>query len=531
MKLVKIEKSGRHPTWDIEVKNRHCYQLENGAVSHNTIGLLMDCETTGIEPDYSLVKFKKLAGGGTFKVVNSALPSALKSLGYTQLQIKDVENWVIGHGELPEWGPIGSYTLKQYVHLNDEQIYRLNKQLKSSFDIRFVFNGNMDKDILDCFRDIRIDNANKQAPIPDDFFSMIPTVKKQDIADLNTYVCGSMTVEGAPHLKEEHLAVFDCANTCGTNGTRFLSTDAHLRMLAAAQPFLSGSSSKTINMPNSATIQDVWDVYMKAWTLGLKAVALYRDGSKLSQPLMSALVDPEPEGDEEVVEKTIHKKVVELAVAATNKIVMNSREMLPSKRRGYTQKAKVGNHNVYIRTGEYPDGRLGEIFLDISKEGSALRAMTNNFAIAISLGLQYGVPLDEYVGAFTFTKFEPSGPVRGHDRIKNATSIVDLVFRDLAINYLGRNDLAHVSPEELDTNEKPNQDDKDVVIPMNKGNGISLTPGVYVKEIDVAEFSVIETAKSFGYEGEACPECHNFTLVRNGTCLKCVSCGSTTGCS
>jgi ribonucleoside-diphosphate reductase alpha chain len=418
-----------------------------------------------------------------------------------------------------------------------------------------------------------------------------------------------MTVEGAPHLKPEHYAVFDCANPCGRTGKRCLSVDSHIRMLAAAQPFISGAISKTINMPNEATVEDCKAAYILSWKLALKANALYRDGSKLSQPLQSQLIADEDD-DEDVIEAFIDKPAAARAAGLAEKIVekvveriviMRERERMPDRRKGYTQKAVVGGHKIYLRTGEYDDGKLGEIFIDMHKEGAALRSLLNNFAIAVSLGLQYGVPLDEYVDAFTFTRFEPAGPVQGNDSIKYATSILDYVFRELAVSYLSRFDLAHVEPTEGGFDAlgkgveegKPASDTRYVSkgltrsrtdrLKVMEGGGAdapsaearAASEGGRVGTSNVtafatsgprAEFSgsaALKTepeaklspaqaleyrtdarvnarqaaaekraeAKAKGYEGEACGECGNFTLVRNGTCLKCDTCGGTTGCS
>ncbi len=397
-----------------------------------------------------------------------------------------------------------------------------------------------------------------------------------------------MTVEGAPHLKLEHYAVFDCANPCGRTGKRYLSVDSHIRMLAAAQPFISGAISKTINMPNDATVEDCKAAYILSWKLGLKANALYRDGSKLSQPLQSQLIADDDEDDdaqENVLSAFIDKPAAARASGLAEKIgekvverivIMRERERMPDRRKGYTQKAVVGGHKIYLRTGEYDDGKLGEIFIDMHKEGAALRSLLNNFAIAVSLGLQYGVPLDEYVDAFTFTRFEPAGLVQGNDAIKNATSILDYVFRELAISYLGRNDLAHVDPSDIGFDvigkgEKQSQAPESASGATNRfvskgfvrskadklmlvqsgaaGTGPSAldasqhaaeahdvsSPAMGFLAPDSWGGSPTETrrkeARMKGYVGEACPECANFTLVRNGTCLKCDTCGSTTGCS
>jgi ribonucleoside-diphosphate reductase alpha chain len=332
-------------------------------------------------------------------------------------------------------------------------------------------------------------------------------------------------------------------------------------MMAAAQSFISGAISKTINMPGNSSIKDCKDAYELSWSLGVKANALYRDGSKLSQPLSAALI--EDEGDE-LEENTIQEpnvqKVIEQIVY---KETLKGRSRLPERRKGYTQKAVVGGHKVYLRTGEYGDGKLGEIFIDMHKEGAAFRAMMNNFAIAVSVGLQYGVPLDEFVEAFTFTRFEPAGLVQGNDTIRNATSILDYIFRELAISYLDRTDLAHSIPEDnLDTlGEKveTSYSSKDVgpgkaeeslkMIKELSSSGYlrKRFPKVDHKPQENVETSSNSTkvnvtgslqisdqitkAKMQGYEGDPCNECGNFTLVRNGTCLKCNTCGSTSGCS
>ncbi len=327
----------------------------------------------------------------------------------------------------------------------------MEKALPTAFDIKFAFNKwTLGADFLS--KELGVSAEDLAAPS----FDLLAHVgfTKREIEAANIHVCGAMTVEGAPHLKPEHYAVFDCANPCGRTGKRFLSVDSHIRMLSAAQPFISGAISKTINMPNDATVEDCKAAYLLSWKLGLKANALYRDGSKLSQPLQSQLIAEEDE-DDDVIEAFIDKPAAARAAALSEKIVekvverivvMRERERMPDRRKGYTQKAVVGGHKIYLRTGEYDNGKLGEIFIDMHKEGAALRSLLNNFAIAVSLGLQYGVPLDEYVDAFTFTRFEPSGPVQGNDSIKFATSILDYVFRELAVSYMERFDLAHVDP-------------------------------------------------------------------------------------
>ena len=579
-----------------------------------TIGLVMDCDTTGIEPDFALVKYKKLAGGGYFKIINQSIPPALLRMGYTDKQIDDIVHWCVGHGSLKNFTGALNYESLQKLGLSQEIIdTKIEPELRSAFDISFVFN------VYTLGPDFLREKCKISAELlSDPKFNLLEHwgFAKEDVRVANDYVCGTMTIEKAPYLREEHYSVFDCANRCGAYGTRFLSWKSHVVMMAAAQPFLSGSISKTINMPTEATIQDVKDAYWLAWKFMIKAIALYRDGSKLSQPLsiQSALNDKNTleELNESSVEENESNAVKNLAT----KIVYEysaKRQRLPHRRYGYTQKALVGGHKIYLRTGEYEDGRLGEIFLDMHKEGAAFRSLMNSFAIAISLGLQYGVPLDEFVEAFVFTRFEPNGVVRGNPHIKMSTSIIDYVFRELAVTYLGRHDLAQVEPEDIraDSITQPRQ--RQNKNKANKGNlaqkkeqglimrkngesirerekqatniPLSTTEQVktplfshsmetsvshlgngklkkeesfaLVNDYDTAataSFSSqkpqnsplleketsnqtllqekeVNTARLKGYEGDACGECGQFTLVRNGSCLKCISCGSTTGCS
>src|SRR4249920_1526303 len=442
--------------WERAIKLGREYGFRNAQATviapTGTIGLVMDCDTTGIEPDFALVKFKKLSGGGYFKIIKQAVPEALRTLGYRESDIAEIEAYAVGHGSLSNAPGINVSTLKA-KGFDDEAITKVEKALPTAFDIKFAFNKwTFGEDFL---RDtLKIAPEAIAAP----GFDLLAAVGfgKREIEAANIHVCGAMTVEGAPHLKAEHYPVFDCANPCGRTGKRYLSVESHIKMMAAAQPFISGAISKTINMPTDATVEDCKSAYLISWKLALKANALYRDGSKLSQPLQSQLIaDDEDEDDvlEAFIDKPAAARVSALAVKMVEKVVerivvMRERERMPDRRKGYTQKAVVGGHKVYLRTGEYDDGRLGEIFIDMHKEGAALRSIINNFAIAVSLGLQYGVPLDEYVDAFTFTRFEPQGPVQGNDSIKYATSILDYVFRELAVSYQGRFDLAHVDPTE-----------------------------------------------------------------------------------
>ncbi|MFB6449332.1 vitamin B12-dependent ribonucleotide reductase [Bradyrhizobium tunisiense] len=604
--------------WDaaLELGEKHGYRNAQTTViaPTGTIGLVMDCDTTGIEPDFALVKFKKLAGGGYFKIINRAVPAALRALGYRESEIAEIEAYAVGHGSLSNAPGINASTLKA-KGFTDEAIAKVEKALPTAFDIKFAFNKwTFGEDFI---RDQLGIGAEAIAAPGFDLLQAVGFTKRE-IEAANVHICGAMTVEGAPHLKAEHYPVFDCANPCGKIGKRYLSVESHIRMMAASQPFISGAISKTINMPNDATVEDCKSAYMLSWKLALKANALYRDGSKLSQPLNSQLISDD-EDEDDAVESLYEKPMAARATQVSEKIVeklveriivMREREKMPDRRKGYTQKAVVGGHKVYLRTGEYDDGRLGEIFIDMHKEGAALRSFINNFAIAVSLGLQYGVPLDEYVDAFTFTRFEPAGPVQGNDSIKYATSILDYVFRELAVSYMSRFDLAHVDPNEtgfdalgkgVDEGKEPNEDgghhatrlvsrgltrsrtDNLVVMrggstAVTQGNDSAPSGGSKVtamashgasarlsdtlegavalkqevqhdlsptEKLEALQWSKAGTAatavpskaerraeaKAKGYEGEMCSECGNFTLVRNGTCMKCDTCGSTTGCS
>lgn len=437
--------------WDeaLELGQTHGYR--NAQVSviapTGTIGLVMDCDTTGIEPDFALVKFKKLAGGGYFKIINRSVPAALEKLGYDSAQIEEIIAYAVGHGTMGNAPAINHTTLIGHGFSQNE-IEKVEAALPSAFDIRFVFNQwTLGEEFCTNVLGIPAEKLN------DPEFSLLRHLgfTRQDIEAANDHVLGTMTLEGAPHLREEHYNVFDCANPpCGKKGKRFLSVNAHIDMMAAAQSFISGAISKTINMPNDATIEDCQAAYERSWQKGIKANALYRDGSKLSQPLAAALVEDDEDAEEILASGSPQEKAAVLAEKIIEKVVIKEvargREKLPERRKGYTQKAIVGGHKVYLRTGEYEDGALGEIFIDMHKEGAGFRAMMNNFAIAVSVGLQYGVPLEEFVDAFTFTKFEPAGMVQGNDSIKNATSILDYIFRELAVSYLDRTDLAHVKP-------------------------------------------------------------------------------------
>ncbi len=571
--------------WDLALRLGEIHGFRNAQASviapTGTIGLVMDCDTTGIEPDFALVKFKKLAGGGYFKIINQSVPRALERLGYTDSQIHDIVRYCKGAGTLVG-SPRVTHAELKLKGFTDDAIGRVESELSQAFEISFAFNRYV---LGDDFCRERLGFTDEQ--LNDPMFNILEGLgfSAADIEAANDYVCGTMTIEGAPHLKDVHLPVFDCANKCGRKGQRFIRAMAHVRMMAAAQPFLSGAISKTINMPADATVQEVQDVYMASWKMGIKANALYRDGSKLSQPLSAALAaELVDDLDEEQEISTSDPKVVE---KITEKMVYRyiaKRRRMPDRRGGYTQKATIGGHKVYVHTGEYGDGTLGEIFIDMHKEGAAFRSLMNCFAIAISLGLQYGVPLEEYVEAFTFTRFEPNGMVQGHPNVKMSTSIIDYIFRELAITYLDRYDLAHVLPEDLapdSTGEEPEYREEEVVeervvtpgplklsakapssagfllqqgggkgievedrtvqpgeTPLGggkgKGKGEAKTLAEKTREemaTMAATSEQIRVARLKGYEGDACGGCGAFTLVRNGSCLKCMTCGATSGCS
>jgi ribonucleoside-diphosphate reductase alpha chain len=575
-------------SWDeaVALGEKHGYRNAQSTViaPTGTIGLVMDCDTTGIEPDFALVKFKKLAGGGYFKIINRSVPSALETLGYRSSEVEEIVSYAVGHASLGN-APGINHTALVGHGFGQAEIDKVEAALPSAFDIRFVFNqwtlgGEFCTDVLGI-------PGEKLADPSFDMLRHLGFTKTQ-IDAANDHVCGTMTLEGAPFLKEEHYSIFDCANPCGKKGKRFLSVGSHIHMMAAAQSFISGAISKTINMPNDATIEDCQKAYELSWSLGTKANALYRDGSKLSQPLAASLVEDDDEAAEIMESGTPTEKAEVLAQKVVEKIVIKEilkteREKMPERRRGYTQKAIVGGHKVYLRTGEYRDGKLGEIFIDMHKEGAGFRAMMNNFAIAVSVGLQYGVPLEEFVDAFTFTKFEPAGMVQGNETIKNATSILDYIFRELAVSYLDRTDLAHVAPtgdtfdalgrgeEEGKRNftEVPGATGSSPVEVLKKVASSGYLRGRIPQELIVlqggmatsagfANATVVDPevalqtlvpetststaatsapldlrtkAKMQGYEGDPCGECGNYTLVRNGTCMKCNTCGGTSGCS
>jgi ribonucleoside-diphosphate reductase alpha chain len=507
-----------------------------------TIGMLMDCDTTGVEPDFALVKFKKLAGGGYFKIINQSVPSALKKLGYNNHHIEEIEKYAVGAGSLEGCPYINAQSLKA-KGFTDVALNIIEQQLPSVFDISFAFNKyTLGVDFLKNVLHV----TEEQMDSID--FNLLRQLgfSRQEISSANDYVCGTMTIEGAPYLKFEHYPIFDTANKCGKKGTRFLKAMAHIKMMAAAQPFISGAISKTINLPYHSTVDDVKDAYMQSWNLCLKANALYRDGSKLSQPLNSLIDDD----IQEIYEAQEENNIVKVAERIIHRYIAKRRR-LPDRRKGYTQKAKINGQSLYIRTGEYENGQIGEIFIDMHREGATVRSLLNSFAIAISLGLQHGVPLEEFVDAFVFTRFEPSGVVTGNQRIKFSTSVIDYIFRELAVTYLNRYDLAHVSADDLLSSTKINKVSDDFVSEelisekvyevgsRDSANYNSKlvtsdtkdTTSKFLNKQSTVIKQQVQRAIEKGYTGDICTECNSMTMVRNGTCLKCMTCGSTSGCS
>jgi ribonucleoside-diphosphate reductase alpha chain len=542
--------------WDEAVRlgQEHGYRNAQATVlaPTGTIGLLMDCDTTGIEPDFALVKFKKLAGGGYFKIVNQSVPEALRHLGYSPADVQEIVAYVSGTNTLLAAPNVNRASLKARG-LNDEDLAKVEGALLGAFDLDLAF-GSW---ILGQETYARLGVPEDQMKRPG--FSLLGYLgfTRGEIEEANDVIIGRMTVEGAPHLRLEHYEVFDCANRCGKTGQRYLAPMSHVRMMAATQPFLSGAISKTVNLPNEATIDEVREIYEEGWRLGLKAVALYRDGCKASQPLSTT--SKEPAALEEVPTKpslppAARASIPPLAsippmlaaqVSSPPTLPTGTRVRLPKKRHGFTQEAKVGGHKIFLRTGEYGNGQLGEIFIDMHKEGAAFRSLMNCFAMSVSIGLQYGVPLETFVEQFTFTRFEPQGLVEGHPNIKFATSIVDYLFRVLGVEYLHRYDFAQVPPTaaelgggNTDTSDGATETGDNIVIgydPPGLPRGFlssrppephdTLRPG---PEGSISALDA-QLEEMMG-DAPVCDGCGHIT-VRNGACYKCLNCGNSMGCS
>ncbi len=555
--------------WDDAVEMGEKFGYRNAQTTviapTGTIGLVMDCDTTGVEPDFALVKFKKLSGGGYFKIINQSVPQALKNLRYNDQETEAIIKYAVGAASFTGAPFINPQTLSAKGFIADE-IRKLDEAVKSAFEIGFVFNVYTLGE--ECLQRLGF----KPEQYYDFNFNLLDALgfKSAEIEAANDYICGTMTVEGAPFLKPEHYPVFDCANKCGKKGERYIHSHGHIRMMAAAQPFLSGAISKTINLPNEANLAEIADAYMLSWELGLKACALYRDGSKLSQPLSnkSETKKSTEESSDEAANQASDSPLIDVGKLTVDELLEElqkrmqaspdtrlkrqlskivERKTLPAKRRGFTQKAKINGQAIFLRTGEYGDGTLGEIFIDLAKEGSTLRSLMNCFAISVSVGLQYGVPLEEFVEKFVFTKFEPAGMV-DHPNIKSTTSIVDFVFRALAYEYLGRTDLVHVldRPEVMNTGsddwdevpgleyeKKPELSDVRVIgtVTPNSG-GAAANPAKAQRAAGPgkAESATQEYMKSMQSDAPACNTCGHIT-VRSGTCYKCLNCGNSMGCS
>ncbi|MDR1972185.1 MAG: adenosylcobalamin-dependent ribonucleoside-diphosphate reductase [Treponema sp.] len=532
--------------WDRALELGEAHGFRNAQVSAiaptGTIGLLMDCDTTGVEPDFALVKFKKLAGGGYFKIINQSVPPALEALGYGPEAIDEITAYATGRKTLEGKGNPINHRALAAKGFSPEALGAAEEAVKTSLDLEGIFNPwTLGKAFVE--QTLGIPESTWSLP----GFSLLKHLgfTEDEIAQAEGWACGIMGLEGAPGLKEEHYPIFDTATPSGKNGRRSIPWTAHIGMMAAVQPFISGAISKTINMPNGAGYEDVKGAYLLSWQSALKAVALYRDNSKLSQPLSSMAPGTDPLAD----------AIRDLeggsgpAGRSLSPGPRGLRKPLPNRRSGYTQKGKIGGHSIYIRTGEYDDGSLGEVFLDMHKEGAAFRSLLNSFAIAVSLGLQYGVPLEEYVDAFTFSRFEPNGVVQGHDYVKMATSVIDYIFRDLAISYLKRSDLGQVKAEDLlttGTGEPPKERSSPARSGRPRAQGeipkTGLQGGVFgggggsgpqggPPDSRDSLGGQIAQARIKGYEGDPCPACGSFTLVRSGTCMKCDTCGGTTGCS
>ncbi|MGK5088784.1 vitamin B12-dependent ribonucleotide reductase [Bdellovibrionota bacterium FG-2] len=528
-KVPKELVSAAREDWDRALSMGEKHGFRNAQVSvlapTGTIGLLMDCDTTGIEPDFALVKFKKLAGGGYFKIVNQSVPLALKNLGYDDSQVRAILTHILGSMSFGEGSEAAPHINREFLRskgLEESDIAKIEKTLAGTFEISSAFTRFTLGDEL--LKRIGVPAAEMEKPN----FSFLRWAGLTDsqIEAAGEFICGTMTIEGAPQLKAEHLPVFDCANRCGKTGKRFIAPMGHVRMMAATQPFLSGAISKTVNVPNETTVEEIQDIYTQGWKLGLKAIALYRDGCKSSQPLSSkseSVTDKKsPSALQAASQADTQKTTTSVEATMTGPVWSPVRHKLPAKRQGFTQEAGVAGHKVYLRTGEYEDGTLGEVFIDMHKEGAAYRSMMNCFAISVSLGLQYGVPLKEFVDKFTFTRFEPSGIVDGHPNVKMATSIVDYIFRVLGMEYLGRTDFVQVKPA--------------VDLTAEKGAASRVYPKAPVSQALVArETGASETSMS-GHLAEMmgdappCDSCGH-TTVRNGACYKCLNCGNSMGCS
>ncbi|MDC1070667.1 vitamin B12-dependent ribonucleotide reductase [Acidimicrobiia bacterium] len=529
---------GAQASWDdaVELGTKNGYRNAQATVlaPTGTIGLLMDCDTTGVEPDFALMKFKKLAGGGYMKIANQSIGPALTALDYAPSEVTEIIQYVIGSMSLKDSPYVNEQSLIE-KGLTHEDVAKIEAALPGAFEIQHAFNVFVLGE--DTLKGLGI--AEEEYTSFD--FNLLETLgySRNEISQANLHICGTQKIEGAPYLKEEHLDVFDCANKCGKDGERFIQYMGHVRMMAAAQPFISGAISKTVNMPNEATIEDIEDCYFEAAKIGVKAIAIYRDGSKASQPLSSS----SDEGDSEETDPEVTKILEEEAMLIQGNFapgtspsrayagINRPRFLLPERREGWTQEARIAGHKIYLRTGEYPDGTLGEVFIDIAKEGATLKGVLGCFAIAVSKGLQYGVPLEEFVDTFTFQTFEPRGMVEGHENIKMSNSIIDYVFRALGLEYLDRTDIVQVPPKDKVVQEtEPVAKTETVPVAKTETVPVAKTETVPVEQAENSVATVQEVLGDMMGDAPACNECGHIT-IRNGSCYKCLNCGNSLGCS
>ncbi len=524
--------------WDraLAMGEQHGYRNAQTTViaPTGTIGLLMDCDTTGVEPDFALVKFKKLAGGGYMKIANQSVKPALQKMGYTEQQVQNIMYYVMGTLRLEGAPHINRASLKE-KGFTDEDIARIEKELPKVFEIGFAFN----RWVLGDATLERLGFTKEQYEAPG--FQLLPALGFTDaqIEEANVVIAGHMTVEGAPDLKNEHLAVFDCANKCGKIGRRFIHAEGHIRMMAASQPFISGAISKTINLPSEATVEDIKSAYFLSWKLGLKANALYRDGSKLSQALSNKSdKKAKKEAATEVQERIVYKEVIK---------EVPRRRKLPAERMSITHKFAIAGHEGYIHAGMYEDGTPGEIFIKMSKEGSTLSGVMDTLALSLSMNLQYGVPLEVLCEKLVHTRFEPGGMTQNRE-IPMVKSIMDYLGRWLALKFMAKDQAKRFHNGDLvDKAYSEGTKSKDAFamrLPVVDEGAQSLAfdlPPVLEPQSEDApqQTSATETitpskreqAKLQGFTGSMCSGCGSVRMKRNGSCEVCLDCGATSGCS
>lgn len=494
-----------HRAWDNAYELGKQFGYRNAQVTliapTGTIGLAMDCDTTGIEPDFALVKFKKLAGGGYMKIINQSVPSALKRLGYDKEQTKAILDYALGKGTLRGAPSINHETLTA-KGLTSQDLENVEKQLPGAFELKYAFNlFTLGKETME-----RLGFKSDEYGAPS--FDMLSSLgfSEQEIAAANEYVCGTMTLEGAPLLKDTDIPVFDCANKCGAKGVRYIHYLGHLHMMAAVQPFLSGAISKTINLPNEVTVETVANAYWQGWELGLKAVALYRDGSKLSQPLTSK-AETKSSGQAE------DKKEGSTEIAPT-------RKRPPKERQSITRKVTIGGHKLYVTVGLYPDGTPAEVFVNMAQEGSFASGMADAFAKITSIGLQYGVPVETIIKQLEHMRFDPHG-FTGDSDIPFATSVADFIAQWLRKTFTGGGPAKITLPiADHTTGIAEAESDNHVPTP-------EATPNITLPFASAADQAA---SAALGDSGPPCPEC-GAVMIPNGRCHKCPNCGSTSGCS